>query len=149
MKDEFHQSKNNSNNITTKDSSSNNNVNKNTSIKVMDWVNDSVIMRDDTDDTDHAESLVDNFFINIDRSNDSTINLCKLADLNYRLYRAKKKTEVKIQRQVQVETKRNADYTKDYNNRQDNIKNYVNSTEEPKIYKFLRELKVALAAGII
>ena len=117
-----------------------------TTSTIMDWNNDSVIMRDDDD---HAETIVDNFFINIDRTKDSSISLCKLADLNFRLNRAKKNSDEKIQQQLDIERKRNEDYSKDLAHRQEHMKNYIDGTNETEIYAFVRQLKVGLEKGII
>ena len=149
MKDEYHQSDADTKNDNLNDSNStntnNSNVNSTTST-IMDWNNDSVIMRDDDD---HAETIVDNFFINIDRTKDSSISLCKLADLNFRLNRAKKNSDEKIQQQLDIERKRNEDYSKDLAYRQEHMKNYTDGTNETEIYAFVRQLKVGLEKGII
>ena len=139
MKDEFNQS------ITTKVNRNTNSTTSNTFD--MGWDVNSVIMRNDDDD-EHSESLVDNFFSKIDQSKESTISLCKLADLNYRLNRSKKNSDDRITHQLLIESKRCNDYTNDFANRKDHMKKYVDNNDETEVCTFVRQLKVGLKKGI-
>ena len=137
MKDEFNQSIGN----TTTTSSNSNTFD-------MGWGVKGVIMRDDDGDK-NSENIVDNFFSKIDQSKDSTISLCKLADLNHRLNRAKKNSTDRITRQLLIEGKRHDDCANDLAIRKDHIKKFIDGNNETEVYTFVRQLKVGLGKGII
>ena len=101
-----------------------------------------VIMRDESNE---AESAVDKFFSNMDKTTNSSISLCKLADINHRLKRARRISDDKISRQIQIEKDRNELYTKDLNLRKEHIKNYIDGSRETEVYSFVKQLKVGLA----